>query len=145
MRLRTNVKPHSVGSRRHGRTLPLTPSYAHTHIITIRVIIAATHSMKKQGFDSLIKNLPPEFQKNRSWCHIFVTDRQDAAAKLGKAKYPIPSKMKILVHTAVLDISLFQYRPEVLKRATIPSVSRRKLLYNHFGTYLSHDSSVRVR
>jgi hypothetical protein len=96
--------------------------------------------MKKQGFDSLIKSLPPDFQNDRSWCHVFVTDREDAAVKLGKAEYPIPSKMKILVHTAVLDISRFQNHPEVLERATIPSVSRRELLYNHFGTYLNHQS-----
>ena len=54
-----------------------------THIITIQVIIAAKYDLKEKGFESLIKNLPSEFQKDRSWCHVFVTDRNDAAAKLG--------------------------------------------------------------
>jgi hypothetical protein len=109
-----------------------------THIITIQVTVAAKHDIKDKGLESLTNNLPPGFQKDRSWCHVFVTDRNDAAAKLGGKNYPVPDKMKILIHTAVLNISHFQYHPEVLNHATVPSVSRRKLLYNHLGTYLSH-------
>jgi hypothetical protein len=54
-----------------------------THIIIIQVTGAANHDMKEKGFESLTKNLPSEFQKDRSWCPVFVTDRNDAAAKLG--------------------------------------------------------------
>ena len=108
-----------------------------THIITIQATIAAKHTVNPEGFDRLMKNLPDGFHKKRSWCHVFVTDRDDVAAKLGRKHYVLPSKMKILIHTAVLDISLFQYHPKLLKRA-IPSVSRRQLLYNHSGTYWSH-------
>ena len=82
-----------------------------THIITIQVTIAATHTVNHKGFDSLMKNLPDGFHKKRSWCHVFVTDRDDVAAKLGGKHYVLPSKMKILIHTAVLNISFFQYHP----------------------------------
>ena len=109
-----------------------------TNIITIQVTNAAEQSIKEKGIQSLVKNLPNEYRKARSWCHVFVTDYHDNATKLGKAKYPIADKMNISIHTAVLDISLFPYPPHILACASIPSVSRRKLLYTHFGTYLSH-------
>ena len=55
----------------------------------------------------------------------------------GEKIHPVPDRMKILIHTAVLNISHFQSHPEVLKRATVPNVSGRKLLYIHFGTQLT--------
>jgi len=109
-----------------------------THIITIQATVSAKHDMKPIGFERLKKNLPDAFQKVQSWCHVFVTDRDDAAAKLGRKRHPVPDNIKILIHTMVLDISLFQYDSDALHFSKVPDVSRRKLLYNHFGTYLSH-------
>ena len=111
---------------------------ADTNIITIQVTIAAEHSIKVKGIQSLVKNLPSQFRKARNWCHVFVTDDYDNATKLGRAEYAIADKMNISIYTAVLDISLFRYPPKVLTFATVPNGSRRKLLYIHFGTYLGH-------
>lgn len=92
-----------------------------THIITIQVVITTKHSIKEKAFERLIKNLPGEFRKDRCWCHVFVTDCKEAATELGRKKYSVNNnKMKVLIHTAVLNISCFQYHREVLDSATVP-------------------------
>ena len=99
--------------------------------------IAAKHSVEEKGFERLEAYLPKKFQK-RSWHHVFVTDRSDTADALRRTKYPVTEKRKIKVHTAVLNISLFNFPHEVLNRAKAPSVSRHELLYIHSGTNRSH-------
>jgi hypothetical protein len=94
-------------------------------MITIQVTVAAEHTMNKKSIQSLVKNLPTKFRKARSWHHVFVTDHHDNAMKLGRTKYAVADKNKISIHTAVLDISLFQYPSKVLRLAKVPSVSRR--------------------
>jgi hypothetical protein len=103
------------------------------------VTVDAEQSMKEKGFTTLSNILPKEFQKHRKWCHVFITDCADTAAKLGRKKYNVANKFKFSIYTAVLDISLFQYSPEVWKRAqALPSVSFVISYCIHFGTYLSH-------
>jgi hypothetical protein len=112
------------------------------NVITVQVTVATEHSMNEKGFTTLFNNLPKKFQKDRKWCHIFVTDCHDTAAKLGRKKYTVANKFKISVHTAVLDIALFQYSPEVWKHAQVPSVSLVMSYCIHFGTYLSSSCQV---
>jgi hypothetical protein len=91
-----------------------------TNIITIQVTVAAEHDVKEEGFKKVKQDLPKQFQKARSWCHVFVTNRHDTAAELGRKTYTIADKMDISIHTAFLDISLFKFTPEVLKHAKAP-------------------------
>lgn len=67
--------------------------------------------------------LPKRFQRARSWCHVFVTNHSDTAAKLRKKTYTVADEMKISIYTAVLDLSLFKFSPEVLNRAKAPIIS----------------------
>jgi hypothetical protein len=115
-----------------------------THIVTVQVTVAAKHSMNEKGFESLLTNLPPNFQKQRSWHHVFVTDHPDTAVKLRKKKYQVAENMKIQVHTAVLNIQLFNYSPEVLNCARMPSVSRHGLLYIYSGTNWNQGKPVGI-
>jgi hypothetical protein len=107
------------------------------HIVTIQVTVAAKHSVEEKGFERLKKYLPKKFQE-RSWHHVFVTDRPDTADALRRKKYSVTEKRNIKVHTAVLNIQLFNFSHEVLNRAKAPSVSRHELLYIHSGTNRSH-------
>jgi hypothetical protein len=107
-----------------------------THIFTIQVIVAAKHSVNAEGFEKLQKYLPKRFRKARSWCHVFVTNHPDTAAKLRGKTYTVADEMDISIHTAVLDISLFNFPPEVLNYAKAPNVSRRYCIFV-FGTVLT--------
>ena len=106
-------------------------------IITIQVTVARKHSVKPGGFNNLKKYLPSKFQANRHWRHVFITSHPDTAAKLRAKKFIVAQENKISIYTAVLNISLLQFTHEDLDFAITPSVSRRKLLFIHFGTYLS--------
>ena len=107
-----------------------------THIVTIQVTVAASHTINPNGFEALATYLPKKFQKERKWAHVFVTNHPDTASKLGRKKYTVPRKVSI--YTAVLNISTFSFSSEILNRAKKPSVSRHKLCTAYFVTYPSH-------
>ena len=100
-------------------------------IITIQVTVAATHSVKATGFERLKKYLPKKFKESRRWSHVFVTDHDDTAAKLRRKNYTVADEtgISINIYTAVLDISLIQYDPEVLKRAKVPQVGANLCIF----------------
>ena len=100
-------------------------------IITIQVTIAATHSVEATGFKWLQSYLPKKFKDSRRWSHVFVTDNEDTAAKLRRKKYTVADEtgISINIYTAVLDISLFQYDPEVLKRAEVRQVGANYCIF----------------
>ena len=87
--------------------------------------------MNAAGFNGLQKNLPKEFGESRRWSHVFITDNEGTAAKLGRKKYTIANEkgIPINVYTAVLDISLFQYDPEVLERSEVPQVGANYCIF----------------
>ena len=93
-------------------------------IITIHVTVAADHSVKAAGCAGLKNNLPKKLRESRRWSHVFVTDNEDTAAKLRSKNYTVTDEtgFSVNIYTAVLDISLFQYGPEVLKHAKVPQV-----------------------
>ena len=90
------------------------------NIITIQVTVAAKHSMKTEGFKKLAQYLPKQCQKARRWCHIFVTDHCDTAAKFRQNTYTVAKEWNVSVYVAVLDLSLFKFPPEVLNHAKAP-------------------------
>ena len=96
----------------------------HNDIITVQATVAADHGVKATDFEGLKKNLPKEFQESRRWSHVFVTNNEDTAAKLRRKNYTVADEtgISINIYTAVLDISLFQYDLEVLKRVEVPQV-----------------------
>ena len=38
--------------------------------------------MKPDGFERMLHYLPEKFERDRSWCHVFVTDCDDNAVSL---------------------------------------------------------------
>ncbi|KAI0294602.1 hypothetical protein B0F90DRAFT_1821170 [Multifurca ochricompacta] len=52
------------------------------HVITIQATIADTHSAKVTGFYQVFDGLPPKYRNNRTWCHVFVTDKGGTAKNL---------------------------------------------------------------
>ena len=112
-----------------------------THIITIQVTVAAKHSVDAEGFEKLKKYLPKRFQKARSWCHVFVTNHPDTAAELRGKTYTVADEMNISIYTAVLDISLFKFPPEVLNHAKAPRVNVGVTVSSFWVQYLPESTA----
>ncbi|KAI0297785.1 hypothetical protein B0F90DRAFT_869221 [Multifurca ochricompacta] len=52
------------------------------HLITVQATISGTHSANPEGFNLVFNGLPAKFRNNRTWCHVFVTDKEESAQML---------------------------------------------------------------
>ena len=106
------------------------------NIVTIQLAVSSKHSMKAEDFKRLKYNLPAEFEGNRNWCHVFVTDREEKAVLLRKQYQEVALERNILIDSAVLDVPSLKFAPEDVERAFTPRVCWYKLLYIDFRSYL---------
>jgi hypothetical protein len=106
------------------------------HIITIQLTVSPTHTMKPDGFERLKQYLPTNFEKARTWCHVFVTDRNANATSLRKENHKVAVDKNISIYTAVLNVPACKFSPEDMERTFTPSVCWHKPLYVYFGTHL---------
>ena len=94
----------------------------HDRIITIQLTVSHSHSMDDDGFKQLKKNLPANFQKKRTWCHVFVTDREGNANSLLKQYHDVAAERNISIYSVVLDVPACKFSSEDVERTFTPNV-----------------------
>jgi hypothetical protein len=61
-------------------------------IITVQVTIASEHSAKNEGFVAIEEAIPSCIQRNRKWCHVFITDNATKAKIFAKSGFERPPR-----------------------------------------------------
>ena len=120
------------------RTFPFFDAVIFTdkNIITIQLTVSSTHTMKPDGFELLKQYLPAKFEKTRTRCHVFVTDRDANATSMRKQNHEVAVEKNISIYTAILDVPACNFSPEGMERIFTPSVCWYNPLYIDFGTHL---------
>jgi len=100
------------------------------YIITVKVTVSSAIKVDRIGLDRIKKNLPSQFQANRTWIHVFVTDDEDKAIRLRIRQFKSLAEKDISVYSAVLDIHQIALNAEDLRRVEEAGVS------SHWPFYL---------
>ena len=104
-------------------------------IITIQLTVSSSHSMDDDGFMQLKDNLPANFQNKRTWCHVFLTDREENAISLRKPYREVATERNISIYSAVLNVPACNFSSEDVERTFTSYVCWYKPLNIDFGTY----------
>ena len=88
----------------------------HDRIITIQLTVSPSHSMNDDGFKQLEENLPAKFKNKRTWCHVFVADRDMDAISLRKQYHEVAAERNISIYSAVLDVPACKFSSEDVER-----------------------------
>ena len=89
----------------------------------------------------MVQYLLKRFQKARRWCHVFVTNHCDTAAKWREKPYTVADEMNISIHTAVVDLSLFKFPREVLNHAKAPRHRYESVGMDAIGTEIDTEGA----
>ena len=103
------------------------------YIITIKVMVSSTVKIDRIGFKRMKNNLPNEFQANRKWIHVFVTDDEDKAIRFRIRRFNSLAENDISVYSAVLDIDQVNLSMEDLRRVEEARVSGHQLVISCFA------------
>jgi hypothetical protein len=74
------------------------------YVITVQMTVGSRHDAKRAGFTKVHGGLPPDFLKERTWFHVFVTDTEDKAKLLRKLQVKPVQQKEIRVYSAFIDI-----------------------------------------
>jgi hypothetical protein len=77
--------------------------FTEKHIISIQATVSARHTADPAKLKVLENAIPKQFQEQRSWCHVFVTDREFTAESLRKQKLKLPEHVN--VYSSVLNVA----------------------------------------